>query len=336
MASRSFSTAAATLSFVVFAFCAVSTTKATAVVWTKTDGGTISDGGRAIVADKCWSHADFETGPLPLDKADTVGDDSDVFISFEVETLNFPAKVGIKSGYQTFLFDLDGCKSGNKRIPAGDCDVKHGTIRFSFNPNKGQFNFVVSDGEYPLHTIHSSSHSYIFIADLAKGTKLKNFLVQTKEERFRDQHLAKGAKQAYAGDGDDAFCPKESAACGGSCFGVCLHCGPPRYCMCYPNGYTDVYGVKHVDRPYCLKYDGDGITVPAASHGENAHRAFEGNGAKPDSVPSHFKLMKESASLLRRLYGRHGWRPHATEFGITPALADIIERIMELEDKSDL
>ena len=29
-----------------------------------------------------------------------VGDDSDVFISFEVETLNFPAKVGIKSGYQ--------------------------------------------------------------------------------------------------------------------------------------------------------------------------------------------------------------------------------------------
>ena len=112
MASRSFFTAAATLSFVIFAFCAVSTTKATAVVWTKTgsaiwralailsllkffmasyhakqccycnqvisklktspDGGTISDGGRAIVADKCWSHADFETGLLPLDKADTV------------------------------------------------------------------------------------------------------------------------------------------------------------------------------------------------------------------------------------------------------------------------
>ncbi len=34
------------------------------------------------------------------------GDDSDVFISFEVETLNFPAKVGIKSGYQVrFTFE---------------------------------------------------------------------------------------------------------------------------------------------------------------------------------------------------------------------------------------
>ena len=34
------------------------------------------------------------------------GDDSDVFISLEVETLNFPAKVGIKSGYQvSFSFE---------------------------------------------------------------------------------------------------------------------------------------------------------------------------------------------------------------------------------------
>jgi hypothetical protein len=112
MVSRSFSTAAATLSFVIFAFCAVSSTKATDVVWkttgsaiwhalailsllkffhgmvhakqcyccnhvisklkTSPDGGTIHDGGRTIVADNCSSHADFESGPLPFDKADTV------------------------------------------------------------------------------------------------------------------------------------------------------------------------------------------------------------------------------------------------------------------------
>lgn len=35
------------------------------------------------------------------------GDDSDVFISLEVETLNFPAKVGIKSGYKVW-FSFEG------------------------------------------------------------------------------------------------------------------------------------------------------------------------------------------------------------------------------------
>jgi hypothetical protein len=39
---------------------------------TSPDGGSILDGGRTVVADKAGSHADFETGPLPLDKADTV------------------------------------------------------------------------------------------------------------------------------------------------------------------------------------------------------------------------------------------------------------------------
>ena len=258
---------------------------------------------------------------------------------------------------QTFLFDLDGCKSGNKQIPAGDCDVKHGTIRFSFNPNKGQFNFVVSDGEYPLHTIHSSSHSYIFIADLAKGTKLKNFLVQTKEEsaivfvkflstRFTTtSHFSqdsviniwqKAPNRHMPAMATTLSVPKNLLLAEAAALAfVCIAVPPATACKralmsarsaiiilvepnfihparCYPNGYTDVYGVKHVDRPHCLTYDGGGITMPAAAHGENAHRAFEGNGAKPDSVPSHFKLMKESASLLRRLYGRHGWRPHAT------------------------
>ncbi len=163
---------------------------------------------------------------------------------------------------QTYLFDLDGCKSGNRqKITKADCDfmIKHQII-FSFSPNSGQFKFVVTHdgskvgpgsyfGEVLLHTLRASSHySYTFIADLAKGSKLKNFLVETHEDGalsfilalqhyvtfftgFRRHHLAKGAKQAFAGGGDDGFCPKSSAACGGSCFGVCERCGPPRYCM---------------------------------------------------------------------------------------------------------
>jgi hypothetical protein len=39
---------------------------------TSPDGGTIHDGGRTIVADKCSSHADFESGLLSLERADTV------------------------------------------------------------------------------------------------------------------------------------------------------------------------------------------------------------------------------------------------------------------------
>ncbi len=71
--------------------------------------------------------------------------------------------------------------------------IKRGQIIFSFSPTSGQFKFVVTHdgsklgpgsyfGEFLLHTLRTSSHSYTFIADLAKGTKLKNFLVETRED----------------------------------------------------------------------------------------------------------------------------------------------------------
>jgi len=46
-------------------------------------------------------HAAFETGPLPRDKSNTEGDDGDVSISFEFETLKFPSKFVIKSRYHS-------------------------------------------------------------------------------------------------------------------------------------------------------------------------------------------------------------------------------------------
>jgi hypothetical protein len=111
------------------------------------------------------------------------------------------------------------------------------------------FEFQVSDGKYSLFSLKYSDHPYSLVADFAKGTKLKNFLVQTEEEcalfvmfapvsmlmivfsAYIAEHKAKGAVQAVAGDGDDGYCPKGYANCGGSCFGVCVNCGPPRYCM---------------------------------------------------------------------------------------------------------
>jgi hypothetical protein len=106
----------------------------------------------------------------------------------------------------------------------------------------------VDDGSsFVLHTLTDTSHPYVFIADLGKGTKLKNFRVQTSEESafvfvkfssavqhvmfftvFIARHLANGATQAFANDGDDLYCSEGYANCAGHCFGVC-EIG--RYCM---------------------------------------------------------------------------------------------------------
>ncbi len=135
-------------------------------------------------------------------------DESVVKIGFEVETLKFPAKVGIKSGYkvrflwilflnlccipthecvQTFLFDLDGCKYGGSSFKEPSHCKVHGKIRFSFNSKTKEFSFQTDHGSsYLLHTLLDTSQPYVFVADLGKGTKLKNFLVQTSEESAYD------------------------------------------------------------------------------------------------------------------------------------------------------
>ena len=105
----------------------------------------------------------------------------------------------------------------------------------------------MDDGAYLLHTLTDTSHPYVFIADLGKGTKLTKFRVHTSEESafvfvkfssalqhvmfstvFIARHLANGATQAFANDGDDLYCYKGYANCAGLCFGVC-EIG--RYCM---------------------------------------------------------------------------------------------------------
>jgi hypothetical protein len=132
-------------------------------------------------------------------------------------------------------------------VPRKDCNV-NGNIRLAFSAHSKKLFFVVADGKYPIHDLAGTDHPYTIVADLAKGSKLQNFLVQSREEgaviticalqlalmhfsAFVAEQEARGALKAFAGDGDDGHCAEGSADCGGSCFGVCLYCGPPCYCM---------------------------------------------------------------------------------------------------------
>ena len=136
-------------------------------------------------------------------------------------------------------------------MPREDCKV-NGNIRLAFSAHSKKLFFLVAGGKYPIHDLAGTDHPYTFVADLGKGSKLRNFLVQSREEgavicniiatcalqlalmhfsAFVAEQEARGALKAFAGDGDDGHCAEGSADCGGSCFGVCLNCGPPRYCM---------------------------------------------------------------------------------------------------------
>ncbi len=88
--------------------------------------------------------------------------------------------------------------------------------------------------------------------------------------------------------------------------------------MCFPDGYTDVYGKKHLG-PHCLKRDGVGQTVPPAAHGiqgEPGHKAFE------KSAGVDLQKLAQLTKKLRLLFGRDGWKDHAA--GDSPF--DTVER----------
>ena len=61
---------------------------------------------------------------------------------------------------------------------------KHGQIIFAFSPNSRQFNFVVTNGsklgagsyfgQFLLHTLRASSHSYTFMTDDDEEIPLEN------------------------------------------------------------------------------------------------------------------------------------------------------------------
>ena len=66
-------------------------------------------------------------------------------------------------------------------MPRKDCNV-NGNIRLAFSAHSKKLFFVVADGKYPIHDLAGTDHPYTIVADLAKGSKLQNFLVQSREE----------------------------------------------------------------------------------------------------------------------------------------------------------
>lgn len=105
----------------------------------------------------------------------------------------------------------------------------------------------------------------------SKGGAISRVEVVTEEEMNVANHVKNGATRAVAGSGQ---CEPGSAPCGEKCFGVCEQCGPPRYCMCYPSGYTGVSGQFHHGAS-CLKWDGDGLRVEAPDENQRGHKAIE-------------------------------------------------------------
>lgn len=106
--------------------------------------------------------------------------------------------------------------------------------------------------------------------------------IATEEEKFIQRHAAAGATQAFAGA--SSRCGADSAECGGECWGTCVACGPPRYCICYPNGYTGVSGQFHPGAA-CLKFDGAGTSVeaPKLGAGDPHYKAFAGGDSDSGS-----------------------------------------------------
>ena len=77
----------------------------------------------------------------------------------------------------------------------------------------------------------------------SSGVKISQLSIVSEEEDWREGQLKAGAAQSNAGGGGAAHCDASAAECGGKCWGVCLHCGPPRYCK--------YQGARH--RPTLLK-----------------------------------------------------------------------------------
>ncbi len=106
----------------------------------------------------------------------------------------------------------------------------------------------------------------------SKGGTISRVEVISEEELYVSNHIKHGATLAVAGV--SRKCEPGSAECGDSCWSVCESCGPPRYCMCYPNGYTGVSGAFHPGAS-CLKWDGAGEKVEAPAANQHGHMATE-------------------------------------------------------------
>lgn len=169
------------------------------------------------------------------------------------------------------------CLSPAVNMLAGDveqCNFARPML-YVLNIESGAFNLMKggldSNTAMPLgHVLPADGHFRLY----ARGGVISNVEILTEEERFEQRHIKAGATKAVAGGSASgmSLCSSGSAECGGSCWGVCIACGPPKYCMCYPNGYVGVDG-HHYAGAHCLKHDGAGTSVTAPAAAEHHYRA---------------------------------------------------------------
>jgi hypothetical protein len=176
------------------------------------------------------------------------------------------------------------CKSDGSLLPLASCNFA--PLRAGEAPRAVKLivepgTFKLKDGASTWSLYDLFPHDVTSFRVASSGIAVSQLSIVSEEEDWREGQLKAGASQSNAGEGGAGLCDASSASCGGKCWGVCLHCGPPRYCMCYPDGYKGVSGAFHPGAA-CLKHDGDGESVEAPmSHAANkGHKACEGGDCR--------------------------------------------------------
>lgn len=89
------------------------------------------------------------------------------------------------------------------------------------------------------------------VSVIGRGITVNVVVLETYEQFFISSRLALGAHKAVPGRG----CPAGTAPCGHTCVRTCRACGPPRFCMCFPSGFTTSAGT-FVPGPVCPRHSG--------------------------------------------------------------------------------
>jgi hypothetical protein len=209
---------------------------------------------------------------------------------FTPEKMAGPASFGVivRPGEQRFMVSRlvtatgeHRCVSNNSALPAKECSFGLDTLlsgaAVKISIATGRLVFMKGAAGWSLFESFPSDVTNFTFA--SSGLTISELSIVSKEHDWRAGHIRAGASQSDANSDD---CGPSSASCGGSCWGVCLNCGPPRYCMCYPKGYMGVSGVFHPGVA-CLKHDGEGETAEAPLEAADTARfkAYAGGGQEP-------------------------------------------------------
>ena len=205
----------------------------------------------------------------------TISGDDEVKISANYKGSFTLGMYDSNNRYHEFKFP-DMCEETSTTIT---CIPKHdrtaGEFQLHWAPDKDTFGIEgkTGDGTYPIYKRSNAKKSMkLKITDLFRGSEVTDFKIISKDVDWMNDHLKKGATQAWTG----GKCDLEHAPCGGSCWGVCNG-----YCMCYPNGYKGVSGTFHPGAS-CLKACGAGEAVEAAAEGATGHLVHAGFQDKND------------------------------------------------------